>query len=316
MVAVERALMMRSIVADIRGLIHDAWEFYAPSAVRLAIIMIIWLLLDDAGYFGFFVKSTSDGLKRLGESGAIATLDRFKLTALMPLLALFIISLLIYSADRIVFIIAALFPLDIAYSSSALYGMYRRLSHVWRWCPAIEDITQLFALMELTITKARLEGKEIVLEGLDSWQKKQRAISQQTQFLKFLVLWTLAVSLFFVTREGVSSLLVIRAGLISLSLLALLLLNVLREIYVIDQIASKKIWAVASLLALEGKKPLEPDDIRWQHIGPHISAGENEAGKGWWWLQFRSMPWRRMIRNYKVVKLVTSARKQSSDTTR
>jgi hypothetical protein len=182
---------VNNLLGDIRKIINDAWEFFAPPLIRLAIMAAFFWYVCGAeplsrvwGYLGAHAPV-------LAGENVQAFLTRFNLTALAPVIGLFLISLLAYSANRIVFGVASLIPIQL-FTSSTLIEKLVGGDPGWRKHLELSPGIGASQVIDYALARAHLEKKVYLLSGVDYWSKKAGSYSLLFSFATFLLTWSVA----------------------------------------------------------------------------------------------------------------------------
>jgi hypothetical protein len=302
---------MAATVSEVRSVVQDLWSFFVPPIGRILVALFILLLIGGGGLLSRVSLWASALLNQVDQRALMAALEKFSLTPLVPLLGLFLFGFIIFAMDRLLKLLPGAIPVSFVQSTSALYGLHRRLGQIWRFAPEAENISQVFSILEHQLAAERLKEGAPALRNVDNWAKNNDRCFRQQEFVRFLIVWifvaSIIVALF--SRDSLRVSVVLGAQIICV---AVLLWTFLRAAEIQDQIASAKIDAFAAIALNQGRKPLEPSDKRWLEIQAHLNSAEEEARKGWWWVSLFSFRWAKMARYRRRRRLVESLVKKVS----
>lgn len=188
-----------TLLGDIRKLIHDAWEFFTPPLIKMGIALgFFWYVCDVGPLVGLaeFARTQTAAFPATDVQGF---LERYNLTALMPLAALFLVSVLAYSVNRVISGVAALLPFRFTTSGRPMERLVMADPVLRRhWAANAENIG---SLIESALAKARYEKHESLLSSVEHWQKEWVRVYGMFAFAQFLVAWTVACAALSVTVE-------------------------------------------------------------------------------------------------------------------
>jgi hypothetical protein len=173
------------MLADIRKIIHDAWEFFTPPLLYLVVMALLFLYICGSGPLVAFGAQLGELLARVDTLVLTTFLDQYKLTALVPFFVLFLLAVLAYLVNRVVWGVQSLLPVHLTTWVGAVIEERVRLEPAWG--PHLERYKPLSAtdLIEYLIAKARTEKQEALLAGVDSWARNwqvQRSCSDSPSF--------------------------------------------------------------------------------------------------------------------------------------
>ena len=190
-----------TLLGDIRKLIHDAWEFFTPPLLKLGIAIAFFWYVCDVGPLVRLAEFARGQTAAFPATDVQGFLERYNLTALMPLAALFLVSVLAYSANRVISGVAALLPFKFTTSGEQMERLIIAdpvLAQQW----ATRDAGHVRTLIEGALAKARYEKHESLLSSVEYWQKEGGRVHGMFSFAQFLVAWTVACAALSVTVEG------------------------------------------------------------------------------------------------------------------
>jgi hypothetical protein len=272
-----------SIVSDATKGVHDAWEFFFPPTFRLVICMGIVFYIGGGPLIKEFLGLYPGTVASWRSHNISAFLEEYKLTPLVPVIAVFVLAAIAYIWNRFVFVVGSLIPLRVSYYVPKLLVHAFRATDIWVLYPEIESIDMLPSAVDLEIQQAKEGGKLASQTGADYWETESEKIYIQFDFCKFVALWTLCwmvvISVNPPLRHQVRG-----AGLLVLIATAFAgTIIILRFLYAIEQSWLAKTSAVLLLARVSGRPALAQDDPKRTIILRSIEANR---GKGWWWLEF------------------------------
>jgi hypothetical protein len=286
-----------TVFSDIRQLIHDTWEFFAPPFIRLTISVLIFWYICGNGPLVKVWQLVETQASSLASSTVISVFEKYNFTALMPIILLFLISIFAYVGNRIIYGISALLPLNISFFSQGFITQQvwydpifrRRLESKKFSDPEINDF------INNTIAKARIEKQESFkiesyLSRIDYLERESGRVFSSFSFAKFLLVWTIACAV-------LSRILADATPFTFGRLFLLLILVILFGIYSICNYASNeenlliaKIRAARVILAADDSTPVTKDctethqealEIQIQSEMPEVIRLQGER---WWGL--------------------------------
>jgi hypothetical protein len=276
-----------SLVGDVTRAINDAWEFFLPATFRLLSAGIVVYWLAGRLLVGQFFGDLKANLMSVNMKDLVSVLDQYKLTSVAPIIALFLFSVFVYAFNRCVATIGNFVPLQFTYSLSDLLFTRCRGEIVWYRLPEASDPSALLQAIEVEIAKAKGGGYETLLDGVASWSKSIQEAAGYVHFGKFLLLWSLAWTVFLSNRPGVPHGILVRLVVILLAITYWIALNLVREAYSIEQMTHAKVTAALAMLTLEGRTELPAGDEHRTRIDSSIKGTFSRPT--WWWLQMGSL---------------------------
>jgi hypothetical protein len=271
-----------SIVGDATKGVHDAWQFFFPPTLRLAICLGITAYLGGGPFLKELLGLYPHTLASWNNHDIAATLDQYKLTPLIPVVALFVLAAIAYICNQLVFVTASLLPLGLSYSSSQLAADWSR---VWFFYPEIESFDLLVTVMDFEIQKAQAEGKSELVSGVQNWESESNKQYQHFAFCKFLILWTIGWMIVIHNCSAPHHWALLRGTLVLLILVVSGAIFFLRNLYAKQQSFSAKVRVMYLLAALNGRNEISQDHPKWKKITDVITQ-MRKGDHGWWWFTF------------------------------
>ena len=183
---------------DIQETIGQIWSSILPSVVRISLMIIVTFLLVPFSEFIKFVQpSLENGINFLSQEDVQAIMTFYGLDKLMPFVVLFLFLLAIAITDRLIFVISPLWFMDINLLEHNIFlkkADREDLAFIWAGYPKIETTSELEYLIDYLVTKENPIVKQVT--GVDYWYTKKNESYSVLEYLKFLNLWIIAVSIF------------------------------------------------------------------------------------------------------------------------
>ncbi len=283
-----------SVVGDVTRSIHDAWEFFLPATIRAFVALIIVAFLGGTSLLRRVFEGLAAALPTVELRGLADLLEKYKLAPLVPIVALFVLATLAYSFNRIVIAVSGLIPVSFTWSQTTLLLKRCPGRSVWYRMPNVDTPDGLVQAIEFRIAKARADGQQALLNGIDHWSKRQGEQFSQVDFAKFLIPWSLAwaIFIFHSHRSGTPPGILGRLLLLLVFIAGWACFNLLRAAYSIEQTIHAKITASLALLTFDGAAEPQPNDERKMTIDQRVEALRD---RGWWWISLGSFTWLRTL---------------------
>jgi hypothetical protein len=191
---------------DIQETIGQFWSSVFPSAIRIGLMVILFfMLVPFSEVINAVQPSLESGIKYLSQQDVQAILTFYGLDKLMPFLVLFLMLLIISVTDRLIFILSPLWFVDINLLEHNIFlkkVFDGDLAFIWAEYPTIEDSSELEYLIDYLVTKENPVVKQVT--GVDYWYTKKNESYSILDYLKFLNLWFLAISVFSMVKGYLS----------------------------------------------------------------------------------------------------------------
>ena len=115
--------LRQTILGDLRIIINDVWDFFAPPLIKFSIaLFFFWYICGSAPFYAFN-DSVANTASFWDATKITNFFEQYKLTSLLPIAALFVVAIFAYTINRIIFGVAALLPVNIGYSSDRIERM-------------------------------------------------------------------------------------------------------------------------------------------------------------------------------------------------
>jgi hypothetical protein len=293
------------MLGDIRKLIHDAWEFFAPPMLRVAVVALFFWYVCGPVPLVNLLQFIEGQASLVAGTNAQGLLEKYNLTALLPVAALFVVSLLAYSANRIVFGVAALLPVRL--SSGSI--LERKAFDDSRWRAHMEwhPRAGIHNMVESALAKARHDKEEYLLKTVDYYQREVGRIFQLFTFAQFLLMWTVACAVLSVTVQGAMHFTYGRVFLLLAGVIFFGVYSACAYADATEHLAGSQLYAALALLERDETKQGKGQATKTVDAERHSEDRSREwAERGnyyrsqpWWWIGLGLMDWWRMLRFFR-----------------
>ncbi len=286
----------KSVVGDVTKAINDAWEFFLPTTIRAALATAVLAALGGVTPLTAALRRAGTTLSSIDIRNTADLLDKYKLTPLVPVVALFGLATLAYTFNRIVFAVANLIPIALTHSETTLLMRDCSGASAWYYMPYVDTPDALVQAIELELAKARAGDYQAAVRNVDYWGERTNEQLQQFSFAKFLALWSVSCAfvlpqMLWAPPRGIFIRLLFVLALIAIWAS----ISLLRTVYSIKQAAHAKISATVVLLTAQGRAELPPADERRRFIDHQIEMLGNQ---GWWWITAGSVEWVNVLHDF------------------
>lgn len=292
-----------TLFGDIRKLIHDAWEFFAPPLIKAGIALACFWYVCGGGPLDRLTGFAVSRAAALPSAGVQKVLADYNLTALVPLAALFLLAIIAYTADRLIYGVAALLPLrfvkvgdpaDRIAASDPVLGRHY----------SADDPAGVRSLVEAALAKARYEKNDWLLGGVESWEREDGRAFGLFAFAQFLVVWAVACASLSAVIVGAERPTPGRMFLLLVAILVFGVYAVCRVAHAGEQLSYARIEVARTVLAgADGfVPPVAPGEQGRARRGEDGDGGgerRRPRDEPWWFIRTGVMDWTRMLRHYR-----------------
>jgi len=282
-------------------MVYDAWSFFAPPLIYLAFAAVMFLYVCGSEPVYSLVGVVKERADFIASPSTSALLDKYKLTALVPVIALFVAALIAYSINRLVFGIAGLLPFNLITSPGSIIAARVQLDPRWQQHITRYGMPSADQLIDYTITKARFEKREQFVSNVDSWQQSAGKAAQLFFFSKFLLVWTIACAALSVTLPDATPFTYKRVALLLILVILFGLFSACRHAYAYRQLAYAKVNAAQVLLSSEIPREMEQNDQNSQDETNKYERWKTLEDRPWWRVGLGLMESWPMLRYYEYL---------------
>ena len=301
------AELRQSILGDLRTIINDAWDFFAPPLIKFSIaLFFFWYICGSEP-----VYAVRDGLANAASSwdaGKVTDfLEKYKLTSLLPFAALFLIAVFAYAVNRIILGIAALLPVNIGYTSDRIERMIQEDPMMQKQLESFPQYSG-YMLVDFALTKARSQKEETLLRNVDSLEKTRDRNHGLFSFAKFLLFWTVACCVLSLTVSGATVFSYSRVNLLTFTVIVFGVYAASRYAKSLEYLGYAQVHIVRLMLMgddyLAKNKPAftvvypEPKDETRRREERQMRI-DFLRRQDWWYLSLRLMDWWEVLRYFR-----------------
>jgi hypothetical protein len=240
-----------------------------------------------------------------GAPNITSILERYNLTTLLPLATIFLLAVVVYVINRVIFGIAALLPINIGYTGDRLERMLHEdpsmQKHLKRYLPFSG-----FTLVEFALAKARSQKEEALLRNIDNAQKATGRNNELFTFAKFLLAWTVACSVFSMTVRDATTFTYSRLSLLLFTVIVLGIYAACKFAKSVEYLVYAQVNTVRIVLMNESESPIKTSDPTDDEIKEDAMQYEQRRMRieflrrqRWWYLRLRLMDWWEMLGYYR-----------------
>ena len=291
------------MLADVRKMVQDAWEFFAPPLIYASVAALFFWYLCGSAPLARLTTGIVNSREVLFSSNTTALLEKYSLTALVPLIALFLISVIAYSLTRVVFGLAGLLPLNLITWSGSILESLTHTDSRWRQYLARYPGSSTSDLIDYAIAKARLEKRDDLLTNVDYWRKSSGHASQLFEFSKFLLVWTIGCAALSLVLPDATQFTYRRVALMLVVVISFGLVAACRHAFAVQQEAYAKLRTARVLL--DSEVPSDREEAPSKDMAPvsneDFKAWEQMRDQPWWRIGLRLMESSRMLKFYEYL---------------
>lgn len=252
-------------VTDIPSSVERIWNFLVPPLVELTILIAATIFLS--GYIPVrtaFLHSAAAAKDVFGDPELIRILEAYGVTKLAPFILLFLLFFAAHTVHKLAYLIGGRVPIHVSWDWYAAYmrnmSSYE-IAEIWQHYPGISNAADLDRVIDEKVEAARLQDKNSVFRSAIAQRAAFSKIHSYLAFLKFLLVWGLALCFLRIVTEGAIKVILPRLLLYTGVLLLIFVLIVRKLVAVMEFYGSAKITAFKTWLhgAAEPLATPEPD---------------------------------------------------------
>ena len=302
------AELRQTILGDVRTIINDAWDFFAPPLIKFSIALFFFWYICGGEPFYLVREGITNAAPSWDTAKVTAFLDQYKLTSLLPIAALFLVAVFAYVINRIIFGVAALLPVNIGYTSDRIERMIQEDPLMQNQLASFPPYPG-YMLVEFALAKARAQKEEALLRNVDNLEKASGRDHNLFSFAKFLLFWTVACCVLSLTVSGATKFSYSRVNLLAFTVIVFGVYAACRYAKSLEYLGYAQVHIVRLMLMgdnyLAKSKPSftvvypEPkDDSRRLHEERQMRI-EYLRRQDWWFLSLRLMDWWEVLRYFR-----------------
>lgn len=301
------AELRQTILGDVRTIINDAWNFFAPPLIKFSIaVFFFWYICGSAPLYA--LKDSFIGVASSWDPGKLTQFfDTYKLTSLLPVAAIFLIALFAYVIDRIIFGVAAFLPINLGYTGDRIETMIAEDPVIQKHLDSFPAYSG-FMLVAFALNKARAQKEEALLRNLDLLEKQSGRNYSLFSFAKFLLAWTVACCVLSLTVRGATVFTYSRVNLLAFAVIAFGVYAASECAKSFEQLAYAQVYIVRLVLMGDNDlvKPKPAATVVYPQPQEDIHRYEERRMRieylrrqDWWFLSLRLMDWWNVLRNFR-----------------
>jgi hypothetical protein len=301
--------LRQTIFGDVRRIINDAFEFFAPPAIEASIAVFVFWYVCGVGPLERLLNLLKTQVSFLATTDVTGVLGKYNLTALVPIAILFVFAVLTYVTNRIIFGVATLLPINIITTSDLIE---LRLNEDPFWQDYMKDKRPFsgYRLVNYAVAKARYEKKEALLVNLDYFQKESARASQLFAFGKFLLAWTIACGVLSLKLDGATPFSYDRIFLLLLLVIVFGVYCACKYACIKEQLSYAQLDVARAVLETDNsiKSAIEAATSEPLTEEQRSQARQSRMTflrtRRWWWLGLRLMDLWQMLKYYRFRETV------------
>ena len=301
------AELRQTILGDVRTIINDAWDFFAPPFIKFGIaLFFFWYICGSEPFY-----TARDGIINVASAWDTAKvtefLDKYKLTSLLPIAALFLVAVFAYVINRIIFGVAQLLPINIGYTGDRLERMIQEDPLMQKQLESLPPYSG-YMLVDFALAKARSQKEEALLRNVDSLEKASGRDHGLFSFAKFLLFWMVACCVLSLTVRGATAFSYSRVNLLAFTVIVFGIYAASRYAKSLEYLGFAQVHIVRLMLMgddyLAKNKPSfsvvypEPKDESRRREERQMRI-EYLRRQDWWFLSLRLMDWWGTLRYFR-----------------
>jgi hypothetical protein len=299
--------LRQTILGDVRTIINDAWDFFAPPLIKFSIaLFFFWYICGSEPFYT--VKDVVINATSSWNAGKVIDfLDKYKLTSLLPIAALFLVAVFAYVVNRIIFGVAALLPLNIGYTGDRIERMIQEDPMMQKHIESFPPYSG-YMLIDFALAKARSQKEEALLRNVDSLEKASSRNHSLFSFAKFLLFWTVACCVLSLTVSGATVFSYSRVNLLAFTVIVFGIYAASRYAKSLEYLGYAQVHIVRLMLMgddyLTKNKPAfsvvypEPKDESRRREERQMRI-EYLRRQDWWFLSLSLMDWWEVLRYFR-----------------
>lgn len=306
--------LRQTILGDLRIIINDVWDFFAPPLIKFSIaLFFFWYICGSAPFYAFN-DSVANTASFWDATKITNFFEQYKLTSLLPIAALFVVAIFAYTINRIIFGVAALLPVNIGYSSDRIERMIQEDAMMQKHLESFSPFSG-YMLVNFALAKARSQKEEALLRSVDSLEKQMGRDYNLFSFAKFLLVWTITCGVLSLTISSATAFTYSRLSLLtftvivfgiyaaskhakSLEYLGYAQVEVVRQMVIGQDYLTEEKLTAEKRAVVDGSTEVQ-SELKKRRDQERQMRIEYLKRSDWWFLSLRLMDWWEILGHFR-----------------